>query len=58
MEIINFKKKEMKLSTNEQQKSYENEKNYYISEKKLEDKLGTIAIIHVNIEVLHIAYVI
>ena len=53
MEIINFKKGKMKLSTNEQQKSYENENIYYISEKKIEDKLGTIAIIQANIEVLH-----
>ena len=57
----------MKLLTKEQQKSYENAKKCYICKEKLkikntEDKsivkLGTIVIIPVNIEVLHIAYAI
>ena len=30
MEIINFKKKKMKLLTKEQQESHENSKTYYI----------------------------
>ena len=68
MELINFKKKKMKLLTNEQQKSYENSKIcYYIYLKetlkinmlkiKKNVKLGTIVIIQVNIEVHNIAYV-
>ena len=35
MEIIYSKKKEMKLSTNKQQKSYKNAKNCYISKNNL-----------------------
>ena len=67
MKIINFKKKTMKLLTNEQQKLHENTKICYICKKNLKInmlkiknivKLGTIVIIHVNIDVLRIAYVI
>ena len=35
MEIIYSKKKEMKLSTNKEQKSYKNAKNCYISKNNL-----------------------
>ena len=38
MEIINFKKKKMKLLTNKQLKSYENAKIYYICKEMFEDK--------------------
>ena len=38
MEIINFKKENMKSSTNEQQKSYQNANIFYISTGKSEDK--------------------
>ena len=38
MKIINFKKKEMKLLKNEQQKSYKNAKICYICKVKYEDK--------------------
>ena len=38
MQIIKFKKKKMKLLTNEQQKLYENVKICYISKEKSEDK--------------------
>ena len=38
MEMINFKKKKMKLLTKEQQKSYESAKICYICKEKLEDK--------------------
>ena len=38
IEIINFKKKKMKLLTNKQQKSYENEENCYICKEKFRDK--------------------
>ena len=67
MKIINFKKKKMKLLTKEQQESYENAKICYICKENFEDnydkiknivKLGTIAIIQVNIEMRHIGYVI
>ena len=59
MEITNFKKKKLKLSTNEQQESYENRTIYYVSEEKFEDKLGIIAIMQVIIEVVcKTAYVI
>ena len=59
MEIINFKKKKLKLLTNEQQKSYQNKTINYISEEKFEDKLGIIAIMQVIIEVVcKTAYVI
>ena len=65
MKIINFKKKKMKLSTKQQQESYENSKICYICKEKFEDakdkniiKLGIIIIIQVNIVVPHIAYVI
>ena len=57
----------MKLLTNEQQETYENTKICYICKKRLKmnvlkikniAKLQIIVIIQVNIEVLHIAYVI
>ena len=38
MEIINFKKKKMKLLTSEHQKSYEHAKICYICNEKFEDK--------------------
>ena len=38
MKIINFKKKNMKLLTKEQQESYKNEKICYICIEKFEDK--------------------
>ena len=38
MEVINFKKKKMRLLTNEQQESYENAKIRYICIEKFEDK--------------------
>ena len=38
MEILSYKKKKMKLLTNEQQKSYENAKSCYISKKEFEGK--------------------
>ena len=50
MEIINFKKKKMKLLTNEQ-KSYENTNTCCICEEKF-------VITQENTEVLHIVYVI
>ena len=65
MEIINFKKKEMKLLTNEHLKLCQNAKISYICKKNLKInmikiknilKLRTIVIIQGNIEVLHIAY--
>ena len=67
MEIIIFLKKEMNSSTNKQQKSCQNakivvfiKKNLKIDMLKIKNilKLGTIAIILGNIEVLHIAYII
>ena len=62
MEIINFEKKKMKSLTKEHQKSYKNAKKCYVCKEKLKIKnivkLGTILIIPVNIEVLHIAYAI
>ena len=67
MKIIDFKKKKMKLSTNEQRKRYQYSKICYICKKRFEDKhakgknivkLGTIVIIQENIDVLHIFYVI
>ena len=67
MEIINSKKKKMKLLTKEQQESYANTKICYICKKKFENKyvkdknivkLEIIVIIQRNIEVLRIAYVI
>ena len=65
--INNFLKKEMKLLTSEQQELYEKAKICYICWKKFEDKyandkkiakLEIIAIILMNIEVLHIENVI
>ena len=66
--IINFKKKKMKLLTKELQESYENAKICYIckgkfetkkkKDKKIIVKLEIIDIIQGNIEVLCIAYVI
>ena len=41
MKIINFKKKKMKLLTNEQQESYENAKICYICKEKFENKYLT-----------------
>ena len=38
MNIINFKKKKMKLLTKGQQESYENSKIYYICKEKFENK--------------------
>ena len=38
MEIINFKKKKMKLLPKEQQESYENAKICYICKEKFENK--------------------
>ena len=38
MKIINSKKKKMKLSTKEQQESYENSKICYICKEKFENK--------------------
>ena len=38
MQIINFKKKKMKLLTKEQQESYENAKTCYICKEKFENK--------------------
>ena len=38
MKIINFKKKKIKLSTEEQPKSYENAKTCYICKEKFENK--------------------
>ena len=67
MEIIIFLKKEMNSSKNKQQKSCQNakivvfiKKNLKIDMLKIKNilKLGTIAIILGNIEVLHIAYII
>ena len=67
MKIINFKNKKIKLFTKEQQESYENAKICYICKKKLKIyiskiknivKLEVIVIIHGNIELLCIAYVI
>ena len=59
MEIINFKKKKMKLLTNQVQESYKMQK---FEDKHAKDrnitKLVTIIIIQVNVEVLHKAYVI
>ena len=58
MQIIRFKKKKIKLLTNEQQQSYQNTKNW--KDKYGEDKnfvkLGTIVIIQRNTEVLGIAH--
>ena len=71
MEIINTHWRQliekMKSLINEQQKSYQNGKICYIFLKRLQDKhakdknivkLGTITIIQVNTEVLHMAFVI
>ena len=67
MEIINFKKKKMKLFTKEQQESYENAKICSICKEKFENKyfkdrkyrkVEIIVIIQQNIEALHIRYVI
>ena len=38
MKAFNFTKIEMKLLTKEQQESYENVKNYYICNKKFENR--------------------
>ena len=67
MEIINFKKKKMKLLAKEQHESYENAniscickekfENKYIKDKKYH-KVGDRCITQGNIEKLRIAYVI
>ena len=46
MEIIIFKKKKRKLLTNEQQKSYKNEKNCYLCKEKFEDEHDKDKIYH------------
>ena len=65
--IINFRKKKMRLLTNEQQESYQNAKICHNCQKSLKInmlpikniiKLEITAIIQVNIEVLRIVYVI
>ena len=65
--ITNFKKKNIKLLKIKQQESYENAKVCYVCGETFEDndkndkknvKLEIVAIIQVNTEVLHIAYVI
>ena len=48
----------MKILTNEQQKSYENNLKRNILKIESIGKLGTIVIIQVNIKVLHMTYVI
>ena len=67
MEIISFKKKKMKLLTNEQQKSNGNRKICYTCQKKLQDKhaidkkycnVRDHCLYTEDIEVLQIAYVI
>ena len=67
MEIISFKKKNMKLFLKEQQESCENAKICYICKQKFENKyvkdkkivkLEIIAIIQGNKDVLRIPYVI
>ena len=66
IKITNFEKKKMIPMTKEEDESYLNQTNGHICNIKFEDKhtnhknileLETIAIILVNIEVLHIAYV-
>ena len=66
MKITDLKKKKMKLSTKEQQESYQNAKVYYITKEKYENKdlkdeiivkLEIIVIIQGNIEVLGMVYV-
>ena len=42
MEIINFKRKKNKLLINEQQKSYENVKFFYICREKFENKYAEV----------------
>ena len=63
MEIINFKKKNIRSLISKQQKSYQNAEICYICKEKFEDKhakdkknivkLGTIVIIKGNMVVLH-----
>ena len=57
--VINFEKEKMNLLTKEQKKSDQNANICYICKEKFEDKhakdIGTIVIIHGNIEVLRIA---
>ena len=48
----------MRILTNEQQKSYENNLKRNILKIESIGKLGTIVIIQVNIKVLHMTYVI
>ena len=60
--IFNFEIKKIELLTKKQHQSNENAKFAIFLKKKLKvkniTKLGTILIIQVNIEELHIAYVI
>ena len=67
MNISNFKKKKMKLLTNEQQKHFKTKKPVILAKKNLKIniiqivnivKLGTIVIIQENIEMMRITYVI
>ena len=67
MKIINFRKKKIKSSSKEKQKSYENAKICYIIKENLKInickiktvvKLEIIVIIQENIEVMCIVYVI
>ena len=60
MKIINFEKKKMRLLTNKQQRFVIFVKKYLkINMLKIKNiaKVGTIAIIQVNIELLQITYV-
>lgn len=65
MKISNFEEEEIKVLSREEHKSFEN--ICYICQENVKDKydkiksadkLGTVAIIQVNIRVLYIAYVI
>ena len=38
MKIVSFKQKKVKLLTNQQQKSNENVKNYYVCKEKIKNK--------------------
>ena len=67
VEMIDFKKKKVRLLTNEQRESYKNAKICYICQEEFEDKYakdknivksGIITIRQVNIDVLHVAYII
>ena len=58
MNIINFKKENLKLLTNKQQELYKNASICYIKDKTNIVKLEIIVIMQVNTEVLHVLYVI